>query len=108
MYIENLHTVSEILRFALDDNKNKQETRLDEPFNAPRRTPSSVKAHEEVGQGELFNSSRRVGKKIKSFFKKSFIFSKKLLQVFGELFFDNYAGSYTFKVRSPFMAHQAL
>ena len=86
MYIENPHTVSEILRFALDDNKNKQETRLGGPTNALWRTPSSVKAHEEVHQSALLDSSRRIGQKLKSIFKKPFSFSKMLCQVFNQLF----------------------
>ena len=79
MHIEILHTVSELLRFALDDNKNKQE-------NSPWQTDQHAKAHEEVPQGVFLDSSRRIEQKIKSIFKKPFSVSKMLCQVFNQLF----------------------
>ena len=50
------------------------------------RTDQHAKALKEVCQSESFDSSRRVWKKMKAFFKKIFIFSKKLCQVLHDKF----------------------
>ena len=55
-------------------------------FHVYKKTKKRVLTNLQIRQGALLNSSKSFYQNIKSFSEKLFIFSKKLCQVFGQLF----------------------